>query len=105
MVHNGLGKHVWAAPPNATRAWALGLFIAEITYTLGLVFVKWSILAFYWRIFNARPSIRIPIWIMFFIVCSWGTAVVSCCHPSTHQDQQILSLLLSIHEKYDYPAY
>jgi hypothetical protein len=42
------------------KVWAMGLFVAEYTYTLSIVFIKWSILAFYWRIFNINPTIRLP---------------------------------------------
>ncbi|CAJ2502527.1 Uu.00g099210.m01.CDS01 [Anthostomella pinea] len=76
MVRHGFGRHVWAAPPEATKVWAIGLFIAEITYTLSLVFVKYSILAFYWRVFGAQRSIRIPIWVLAGMVLAWGASVI-----------------------------
>ncbi|KAK1569460.1 uncharacterized protein LY79DRAFT_653959 [Colletotrichum navitas] len=76
MIPNGTGKHVWVGPPVATKAWALGLFISEIAYTITLTTIKSSILMFYWRIFGARPSIRILIWILFGVVMSWCIAVL-----------------------------
>ncbi|KAK1951970.1 hypothetical protein LY78DRAFT_731711 [Colletotrichum sublineola] len=76
MIPNGTGKHVWAAPPIATKAWAIGLFISELAYTITLTTVKFSTLLFYWRIFNTRTSIRPRIWIMFGIVSSWCIAVL-----------------------------
>lgn len=77
-VSQGLGKHIWAAPATARYGWALGLFITEILYTVGIVAVKWSILAFYWRIFGTLSSIQLPIWALFVMVCFWGIAVVCC---------------------------
>jgi hypothetical protein len=58
------------------KVWAMGLFVAEYTYTLSIVFIKWSILAFYWRIFSINPTIRLPMWILCGIVGAWGIAVV-----------------------------
>ncbi|OAA36444.1 integral membrane protein [Metarhizium rileyi] len=75
-VRRGLGKHVWSAKPDGVYAWALGLFVAEICYTLTLVAVKLSILSFYWRSFSVRDSVKLPIFMLAFIVCIWGIAVL-----------------------------
>lgn len=82
-VSRGLGQHVWVAKPDAVYAWSLGLFIAEICYTLTLVTVKLSILSFYWRSFSVRDSIKWPIGILASIVCIWGVAVV--CDDDVHK--------------------
>ncbi|KAI0199954.1 hypothetical protein F4808DRAFT_196829 [Astrocystis sublimbata] len=76
MVGHGFGKHIWAGPPDAGRVWAIGLFISEIAYTLTVVFVKYSSLSFYWRIFSSDKTIRTPIWILFGIVSGWGIALI-----------------------------
>ncbi|KAK1451877.1 TAM domain methyltransferase [Colletotrichum melonis] len=76
MIPNGTGKHIWVAPTSATRAWAIGLFVSEVAYTVTLSTVKWSTLALYWRIFNARKSIRYYIWAMTGIVLAWFIAVI-----------------------------
>ncbi|KAK1982964.1 hypothetical protein LZ30DRAFT_654519 [Colletotrichum cereale] len=76
VVPNGTGKHIWVGPPVATKAWAIGLFVSEVAYTLTLGTVKFSTLLFYWRIFSARKSIKIPIWVLFSIVLSWCIAVL-----------------------------
>lgn len=81
MVPNGTGKHIWVAPPTATQAWAIGLFVSEMAYTATLSTVKWSTLALYWRIFNARKSIRVLIWVLCGIVSAWAIAVVSFAKP------------------------
>ncbi|OAQ62361.1 hypothetical protein VFPPC_16647 [Pochonia chlamydosporia 170] len=67
------------------KAWAIGLFGAEITYTLSLVFIKSSILAFYWRVFDITSAIKPLIWILFGMVCAWGTiiAVICQCLPTS----------------------
>lgn len=77
MVDYGVGRHVWAGPPGATKAWARGLFVSELAYTITIITVKWSTLAFYWRVFATKRSIRWPIWILGGIVSAWGIAVVS----------------------------
>ncbi|KAH7361104.1 hypothetical protein BKA66DRAFT_471340 [Pyrenochaeta sp. MPI-SDFR-AT-0127] len=76
MVKYGFGRHIWVGPPAVMKVWAMGLFVAEYTYTLSITFIKWSILAFYWRIFSTKPTIRLPIWILCGIVGAWGIAVI-----------------------------
>jgi hypothetical protein len=76
-VSRGLGKHVWADPPDAQYAWAVGLFIAELGYFATITCVKLSILAFYWRSFKVRSSVKIPIYVLAVIVVMWAIAVVS----------------------------
>ncbi|KAI5926280.1 integral membrane protein [Camillea tinctor] len=71
----GLGKHVWAFGPNVVEYFYIGLFTAEMTYTGVIVFVKFSILALYWRIFKSSSSIKIPIVILGIAVLMWGLAV------------------------------
>lgn len=75
-MSRGLGRHVWAAPAGALRAWAVGLFAAELSYFFTLMCVKWSILAFYWRSFGVRNSIKGPILALALVVLGWGIAVV-----------------------------
>ncbi|KKO99683.1 hypothetical protein THAR02_08213 [Trichoderma harzianum] len=86
-VSRGLGKHVWAGPPDAQYAWAIGLFIAELGYFVTIACVKWSILAFYWRSFKIRSSVKIPIYILAVIVLLWATAVILVtifqCQPTS----------------------
>ncbi|RDW60639.1 hypothetical protein BP6252_12022 [Coleophoma cylindrospora] len=76
FVPHGLGKHIWAQADLAEAIWAfrLGLFIQELTYTTIIAIVKYSILAFYWRIFRV-PSIRLPIQILAGIVTCWAIAL------------------------------
>lgn len=76
-MSRGLGRHVWAGPPDARYAWAIGLFIAELGYFVTITCVKFSILAFYWRAFKVMRSVRIPIYTLALIVASWAIAVVS----------------------------
>ncbi|UNI18365.1 hypothetical protein JDV02_004638 [Purpureocillium takamizusanense] len=75
-VSRGFGRHIWVNPPDAVRSWAIGLFIAELSYFCTLLCVKWSILAFYWRSFKIRQSIKVPIWALAIITLCWGIAVI-----------------------------
>ena len=76
VIDHGLGRHVWTAPPDAAVAWAKALFVAEISYTCIICSVKFSLLAFYWRIFK-QSKIRIPIYVLGAVVSAWGIAAVS----------------------------
>ncbi|KAI0805633.1 hypothetical protein GGR55DRAFT_267924 [Xylaria sp. FL0064] len=75
-IPHGLGRHIWVAPADATKAWALGLFIAEITYTLTMTLVKYSTLIFYWRIFSTKTSIRLPVLLLAGTTTLWGIAII-----------------------------
>lgn len=79
-VSRGLGRHVWAGPPDAQYAWAVGLFIAELGYFVTIACVKWSILAFYYRSFKIRSSVKLPIFTLAVIVLMWAVGVVSIQH-------------------------
>ena len=61
---------------DAGVVWAKGLFISEICYTGIICSIKFSLLAFYWRIFK-QSKIRIPLYVIGTIVSCWGIAVVS----------------------------
>ncbi|KAI1326457.1 hypothetical protein F5Y16DRAFT_421762 [Xylariaceae sp. FL0255] len=75
VIPKGTGRHIWALPEGAIVDWALGLFILEVAYTWTLAAVKFSSLRFYWRIFAARRSIRIPIWILTAMVTGWTVGI------------------------------
>lgn len=79
-IPNGIGHHIWVAPPDAVYLWAKGLFVFEITYTINLVAAKFSVLFFYWKIFNVS-KIRLPIYILGAMVTAWGIAVVGLPDP------------------------
>ncbi|KAM5350699.1 hypothetical protein ACJ41O_007204 [Fusarium nematophilum] len=84
---HGLGRHVWAVPPDALRSYLLGTFIGEYAYSGSMAMIKWSALALYWRIFGADSRLRAVILIMFAIVASWLIAVFlvttfQCLPPS-----------------------
>ncbi|KAI4240744.1 MAG: hypothetical protein L6R40_004989 [Gallowayella cf. fulva] len=75
MVDNGFGRHIWVLPTDAGVVWAKGLFISELSYTIIICSIKFSLLAFYWRIFK-QSKIRIPIYILGATVSFWGIAVI-----------------------------
>ncbi|KAI5463926.1 hypothetical protein BGZ63DRAFT_354085 [Mariannaea sp. PMI_226] len=76
FIHIGLGKHVWALPPDAIRSLAIGVFAGEITYTLTIVFVKLSLLALYCRIFFVYHSMKILAGVLGISVITWGISLV-----------------------------
>jgi hypothetical protein len=77
-LSEGVGVHYQAidAPYNLIlHNFFISLFVEDIFYSLTLAFVKLSVLAFYWRIFQFT-SIRLPIKIMATVVISWLIARV-----------------------------
>ena len=55
----------------------LGFFISQICWVVVLWVVKFSVLAFYWRLFSCNGrSTRFLIWTMAGVVMCWGIAVV-----------------------------
>ncbi|KAI1428107.1 hypothetical protein F5Y12DRAFT_782831 [Xylaria sp. FL1777] len=93
-IPRGLGRHVQTFGPNVEEYWGKGLFTAELTYTGVIVFVKFSVLALYWRIFNKNSSIKLPIAILSATVGAWGIAVflltlLQCVPPSGFWDKTI----------------
>lgn len=73
-IQQGYGLHLWVLTPEFVPNFFKDLFAGEILYTLVLVFAKFSILAFYKRIFAS--TIRIPVYILTGFVTCWGVAVV-----------------------------
>ncbi|EGD98237.1 integral membrane protein [Trichophyton tonsurans CBS 112818] len=74
-IPRGLGKHIYPYGLKGFGDFFLNLFVIEILYTLSICFTKYSILLFYWRIFNAT-SIRIPIYLITGLVTGWGIGVI-----------------------------
>ncbi|CAG8953055.1 hypothetical protein HYFRA_00003249 [Hymenoscyphus fraxineus] len=83
----GLGKHVAVVQmesPNTVTTIFHTLVPAEFSYATSILFTKYSILAFYWRIFSVR-SMMIAVRIMLAITTLWliggGTAALLSCVP------------------------
>ena len=77
-IHLGLGVHyqILTEPyMQILHDTFLNLFIEEFFYSTATVFVKLSLLAFFWRIFQV-PSIRWPIRILATAVICWLIARV-----------------------------
>lgn len=85
VVKKGGGLHLWVQRPNFVTDFFRGLFISEILYFLLLCTVKFSILAFYRRIFIT--TIMIPVYILASLVLAWGIAVV-CPVPWLSMDDR-----------------
>ena len=58
------------------------IIVSEICWVVIIWMVKYSILAFYWRLFSANSrAVRIIIWALAASVTCWGIIVV-CLYPS-----------------------
>ena len=75
-VQLGLGGHVQFVDPSAHKTIFVLEIASELFFAWAITFVKCSILAFYWRIFNVT-SIRKPIFIVLAMVITWIVAGVS----------------------------
>ena len=73
-VRRGFGLHLWVLGPGYLTEFFKFLFAGEIMYFVILCLVKYSILAFYRRIF-AR-NVRIPVYILAGFVTAWGISMV-----------------------------
>ena len=84
MIDHGLGKHIFVQPPAriplAVMVFLKSLFISEVCYTGTIVFAKFSILAFYYRIFKVNKLVRYSVFALGIVVSLWGTAVVRAGH-------------------------
>ncbi|KAL9614954.1 MAG: hypothetical protein Q9167_000596 [Letrouitia subvulpina] len=73
-IKQGYGLHLWVLGQTYALNFFKNLFAGEILYTLVICLVKYSILAFYSRLFT--KAIRIPVFILGSIVTAWGIAVI-----------------------------
>lgn len=110
MPNNGFGRHIFIQPPEkipgVVMAFLKSLFIAEVCYTGTIVFAKFSILAFYWRLFKTNPLVRYSIFVLGTIVSMWGTAVVSFgllpSHLSkSYNSTSLLTVRFTVHHRGD----
>ena len=53
-----------------------GLFIGEFCWAASIFTVKYSILAFYWRLFSKLKGARIAIRVLLAVVTCWAIAAV-----------------------------
>ncbi|KAF2798691.1 hypothetical protein K505DRAFT_346385 [Melanomma pulvis-pyrius CBS 109.77] len=92
-VSRGYGKHREASGPEIDHDFFLGFFMAEIIYTFILTFVKYAILALYWRIFG-KEAIQWPVYILAFVATAWAIAVLflsifTCVPPNAFWDKSV----------------
>ena len=66
--------HLWVLGPDYLENSFKALWTGELLYTFILCLAKYSILAFYWRIFAS--AIKIPVCIVAGFVTAWGISVV-----------------------------
>jgi hypothetical protein len=74
-IQRGVGTHIYRWGLPGVSHFYINLFVCEILYTLSVCFTKYSVLLFFWRIFGST-NIRIPIYILAFLITAWGLGVV-----------------------------
>lgn len=79
VTAEGLGQNLEYATPKHIRILLHAIFITQICWGVVIWIVKYSVLAFYWRLFSAnRRSTRVTIWTLAALVTCWGNSVVRC---------------------------
>ena len=76
MAQNDVGK----------SKWLVGEYIAQICWVVGVSTVKYSILAFYWRIFSDVKNVRTAIFVLLGGVSSWAIALVGLWSSSRAEE-------------------
>ena len=77
VTEEGLGQNLSEETFHQWELQLLAAFTIEICWGIVMWTVKYSILAFYWRLFSAnRRSIRLIIWTLAAFVTCWGLSVV-----------------------------
>ena len=69
VLHDGLGQHLRSKAQYSVLAkWYIA---GDVLYTCTLAFTKFSVLAFYWRIFGQVTQIKWPLRILAGFVLAW----------------------------------
>ena len=85
-MHQGFGLHYKGARCRQLHnPFFKNLFVCQILYLTVICLVKYSILAFSWRLI--RKSIRVPVQILANVTTLWGLAVVR--DPSVTSDVRV----------------
>ena len=92
-IVQGYGLHFQVLGATFVTDFFRNLFTGEILYATVLCLVKFSILAFYWRLFNT--SIRLPIYILGAVTAAWWIAIVSIERHHVYSSMQSESTWLT----------
>lgn len=77
VTEEGLGQIIDEVDAFQLERLQHAMFIIEICWGIIIWIVKYSILAFYWRLFSANGrSTRVIIWTLAASVTCWGISVV-----------------------------
>ncbi|OCK99305.1 uncharacterized protein K441DRAFT_729703 [Cenococcum geophilum 1.58] len=71
QLSNGFGKHEETVSPEALRRYAYLFYILLLFYNPGLCFFKYSILAFYLRVFPIVTWLRYSVYALAILVTMW----------------------------------
>ena len=82
VTRQGLGEDTFSLPVIDYQKLQETMFIFNICWEVATCVVRYSILAFYWRLFGTdRRLFRVIIWVLTALETCWGLAVV--CSPLT----------------------
>lgn len=82
VTRQGLGEYIFSLPESDFQRLLGTRYIFDICWEAATCVVRYSILAFYWRLFDTdRRHFRIIIWAFTALETCWGLAVV--CSPLT----------------------
>ena len=79
MTNNSFGKSINTLSIDVFEVFLKGLFISEVCWAVGIFTIKYSILAFFWRVFETARPARIAINMLLAIVLGNCSSVF---HPT-----------------------
>ena len=102
VTAHGLGENIYELSYNSFTFFIKGLYISEVLWTVVIFMVKYSILAFYWRLFSETRSARVAVHILLAVVTCWGFGVVclNCKNFNcnfTHLELQVFVTVFQCH--------
>ena len=81
VTKQGLGESIESLTAMDVSAFFKTIFITEVCWAVAIWIVKYSILAFYWRLFSTNRKLhRVIIVVLTAFVTCWGISAV-CSRP------------------------
>lgn len=85
VTRQGLGESIESISPDDISMTEKTIFISDICWEVAIWVARYSILAFYWRLFSTnRRLVRVVIWVLTALMTCWGIAVV-CSRPTVSE--------------------
>ncbi|KAI9728095.1 MAG: hypothetical protein M1834_007811 [Cirrosporium novae-zelandiae] len=94
VLAGGVEQHATEVKPSDMVILLKLILPLEIVYAVALLFVKFSIMSFYIRIFGTKNSFRISVYIVMFLVMAWCVSLILetlfLCRPLAYNWDQTI---------------